>query len=81
MKKQLLNLLIEYTRCSVSINDGKISLEWTWHENSLRWDSLVPDGMPITLRDGNMQKMGVYLPARKIASRMSKQERRKSSKK
>ena len=38
--------------------------------NSLRWDSLVPDGMPITLRDGNMKAMGVYLPARKIASRM-----------
>ena len=56
----------EYTRCSVSINDGKISLEWTWQGNSLRWDSLVPDGMPITLRDGNMQAMGVYLPAKKI---------------
>ena len=69
---RLLNLLIEYTRCSVSINDGKISLEWTWHGNSLRWDSLVPDGMPITLRDGNMKAMGVYLPARKITSRMSK---------
>ena len=27
----------------------------------LEMDSLVPDGMPITLRDGNMQKMGVYL--------------------
>ena len=71
----------EYTRCSVSINDGKISLEWTWHGNSLRWDSLVPDGMPITLRDGNMQKMGVYLPVRKIASRMSKQDLQKIFKK
>ena len=70
MKKRLLNLLIEYTRCSVSINDGKISLEWTWHGNSLRWDSLVPDGMPITLRDGNMKAMGVYLPAKKTASQM-----------
>ena len=63
------------------INDGKISLEWTWHGNSLRWDSLVPDGMPITLRDGNMKAMGVYLPARKIASRMSKQEQREIFKK
>ena len=81
MKKRLLNLLIEYTRCSVSINDGKISLEWTWQGNSLRWDSLVPDGMPITLRDGNMKAMGVYLPARKIASRMSKQDQQRSSKK
>ena len=57
MKKRLLNLLIKYTQCSVSINDGKISLEWTWQGNSLRWDSLVPDGMPITLRDGNMKAM------------------------
>ena len=73
-EETLLNLLIKYTQCSVSINAGMISLEWTWQGNSLRWDSLVPDGMPITLRDGNMQAMGVYLPARKIASRMSKQE-------
>ena len=46
----------------MSINDGKISLEWTWQGNSLRWDSLVPDGMPITLRDGNMQENGSVSP-------------------
>ena len=67
MKKRLLNLLIKYTKCSVSINAGMISLEWIWHGNSLKWDSLVPDGMLITLRDANMKAMGVYLPANKIA--------------
>ena len=62
MKKRLLNLLIKYTKGSVNINNGKISLEWTWQENSLRWDLPVQDATPITLRDANMQKMGVYYP-------------------
>jgi len=69
MKQQILNLLIKYTKCSVSISDGMISLEWICRGNFLRWDTLVPDGMLITVRDASMQKMGVYLPMRKIASR------------
>ena len=33
-------------------------IEWTWQGNSLEMDSLVPDGMPITLRDGKYAEDG-----------------------
>ena len=60
MKKRLLNLLIEYTRCSVSINDGKISLEWTWQGNSLemgftRARRYANHNGSVSLRDGNIR--------------------------
>ena len=39
MKKRLLNLLIEYTRCSVSIKRRKDFIGMDMAGNSLRWDS------------------------------------------
>ena len=50
----LTNLLLQYTKCSVTTSPDRISLVWTWLGSSLRWDLLAPDGMLIILRGKNM---------------------------
>ena len=53
MKRRLLRLLIKFTKCSVHTDGEKISLEWTWHGNSLKWVSLAPADMRIIIVDEN----------------------------
>ena len=79
-EEALLDLLIKYTGCSVNIEKGKISLAWTWRGNFLRWDSPVPDGMPIIVRDENMEKVGVYYPLSPTALQTRKQRQQRFSK-
>jgi len=55
MKLWLTNLLLKYTRCSVTTSPGKISLVWTWLGSSLRWDLLAPEDMQIMLRGRSME--------------------------
>ena len=81
MKILLLRLLIKYTKCSVLTNGKKISLEWTWQENSLKWDSLVPDDMRIILVGENTVQIGKNYRKSTIASRMKNQKQQQSSKK
>ena len=62
----LTNLLIKYTRCSVTTSPEKISLGWTWLGSSLRWDLLAPDGMLIILRGKNTTPRVISLPSQQV---------------
>jgi len=44
-----INLLIRFTGCSWVTNGKKISLEWIWNQNSLRWISFAPKGKRIVI--------------------------------
>jgi hypothetical protein len=47
----ILNLLIKFTRCSVTTGGHKISIQWKLGKNLLRWDLRDRDAM-LTTRPG-----------------------------
>ena len=44
-----INFLIRYTGCSWVTNGKKVSLEWVWNQNSLKWISFAPKGKRVTI--------------------------------
>jgi len=44
-----INFLIRLTGCSWVTNGKKISLEWVWNKNSLRWISFAPKGRRVVI--------------------------------
>jgi len=70
---------LKYTKCSWIIHGRVTSLVWTWHENSLRWDLLAPEGMQITVVEKNTLKLVKYYPRTKMHLHAKKLNQQQSS--